>query len=62
MNNIESIGPLLSQLIEEVKLELIDKQNTLGPQLSNEVERIKQSLLISSAVIVVPSRYFQTAE
>ncbi len=62
MNNIESIGPLLSQLIEEAKLELIDKQNTLGPQLSYEVEQLKQSLLIGSAVIVVSSRYFQTAE
>ncbi len=50
---MDLIGPSLSQLIETAKLELIDKQNTLGPQLSYEVERVHQNLLLSSAVIVI---------
>ena len=53
IKTMDLIGPSLSQLVETAKLELIDKQNTLGPQLSNEVDRVKQSLLISSAAIVV---------
>lgn len=53
ITTMDLIGPSLSQLVETAKLELIDKQNTLGPQLNNEVDRVKQNLLLSSAAIVV---------
>lgn len=53
MNSIERIGPLLSRLIENAKLELIEKQNTLGPQLTAKIGQFYTSLLLGSAVIVV---------
>ena len=50
---MDSVGPTLSRLVEKAKLELIDRQNTLGPQLNQKVAQVHQSLLLGSVVIVL---------
>ena len=53
ITTMDSIGPELSRLVENAKLELIDKQNTLGPQLSAKIEQVNQTQLIGSAMVVI---------
>ena len=53
IKTMDSVGPTLSRLVEKSKLELIDRQNTLGPQLNQKVAQVHQSLLLGSVVIVL---------
>ena len=53
IKTMDSVGPTLSSLVEKAKLELLDRQNILGPQLNQKVAQVHQSLLLGLVVIAL---------